>query len=106
MHSPSAWTRGQQLPAQLTQRILIMDGAMSTMIQQLQLSEQAWRGARFADWPGDLKGNNELLNLTQPAHIQAIHKAYLAAGANVIETDIWRHHDRPDRLRHGTSGRL
>jgi 5-methyltetrahydrofolate--homocysteine methyltransferase len=89
MHNPTAWTRGQKLPTQLAQRILIMDGAMGTMIQQLHLSEQAWRGERFADWPVDLKGNSELLNLTQPTQIQAIHEAYLAAGADVIETNTF-----------------
>ena len=78
--------RTEQLRAQLAQRILVLDGAMGTMIQQYQLSEPDFRAARFADWPRDLQGNNDLLVLTQPDVIRAIHAAYLEAGADLIDT--------------------
>ncbi|MEG1489201.1 methionine synthase [Acinetobacter sp.] len=71
----------------LTQRILIIDGAMGTMIQRHQLEEADYRGERFADWASDLKGNNDLLVLTQPHIIQGIHEDYLDAGADIIETN-------------------
>ncbi|OTG65549.1 methionine synthase [Acinetobacter silvestris] len=71
----------------LTQRILIIDGAMGTMIQRHKLEEADYRGERFADWASDLKGNNDLLVLTQPQIIQDIHEAYLDAGADIIETN-------------------
>jgi len=69
--------------------LLILDGAMGTMIQRHRLTEQQYRGERFADFAWDLKGNNELLSLTQPQVIAAIHDAYLAAGADVIETNTF-----------------
>lgn len=69
------------------QRILVIDGAMGTMIQKEKLQEADYRGKRFADWPSDLKGNNELLNLTQPAIIRGIHSAFLEVGADIIETN-------------------
>ncbi len=71
----------------LTKRILIIDGAMGTMIQRHKLEEADYRGERFADWASDLKGNNDLLVLTQPQIIQNIHEAYLDAGADIIETN-------------------
>ncbi|WP_445115196.1 methionine synthase [Acinetobacter sp. WZC-1] len=71
----------------LASRILIIDGAMGTMIQRHQLEEADYRGERFADWASDLKGNNDLLVLTQPQIIQGIHEAYLDAGADIIETN-------------------
>jgi 5-methyltetrahydrofolate--homocysteine methyltransferase len=71
----------------LSQRIMMLDGAMGTMIQQHKLQEQDYRGERFADWAHDLKGNNDLLVLTQPDIIQGIHEAYLEAGADIIETN-------------------
>jgi 5-methyltetrahydrofolate--homocysteine methyltransferase len=71
----------------LARRILVLDGAMGTMIQSYQLGEKDYRGERFASWPRDLKGNNDLLSLTQPAIIRAIHRAYLEAGADVLETN-------------------
>ncbi|MCT8090480.1 methionine synthase [Acinetobacter sp. C_4_1] len=71
----------------LAQRILIIDGAMGTMIQRHKLEEADYRGERFADWASDLKGNNDLLVLTQPHIIQGIHEAYLDAGADIIETN-------------------
>src|SRR5262249_15040085 len=75
------------LESLLGQRILVLDGAMGTMIQTYKLSEQDYRGDRFGDWPRDLKGHNDLLSLTQPAIIRAIHAAYLEAGADIIETN-------------------
>ncbi|MFW3962619.1 methionine synthase [Acinetobacter radioresistens] len=71
----------------LAKRILIIDGAMGTMIQRHRLEEADYRGERFADWAHDLKGNNDLLVLTQPQIIQGIHEAYLDAGADIIETN-------------------
>lgn len=73
----------------LKERILILDGAMGTMIQALKLCEEEFRGKEFADWPVHLKGNNDLLNLTQPHHIQEIHRHYLDAGADIIETNTF-----------------
>jgi 5-methyltetrahydrofolate--homocysteine methyltransferase len=73
----------------LQQRIAILDGAMGTMIQQRRLDEAAFRGERFRDWTKDLKGHNDLLNLTQPAVIEEIHRQYLEAGADIIETNTF-----------------
>ncbi len=73
----------------LQQRILMLDGAMGTMIQGYQLQEADYRGHRFHDFPHDLKGNNDLLVLTQPQIISAIHQAYLEAGADIIETNTF-----------------
>ncbi|MGB5409662.1 MAG: methionine synthase [Thiogranum sp.] len=73
----------------LQERILILDGAMGTMIQRYKLDEAGYRGERFKDWPCDLKGNNDLLSLTQPQIISDIHKAYLEAGADIIETNTF-----------------
>ena len=73
----------------LKQRILILDGAMGTMIQSYELSEADFRGERFATWPSDLKGNNDLLCLTQPQVIKDIHCAYLDAGADIIATNTF-----------------
>ena len=73
----------------LQQRILILDGAMGTMVQRYKLTEADYRGTRFADWHRDLKGNNDLLVLTKPEVIKAIHCEYLAAGADIIETDTF-----------------
>ena len=73
----------------LRQRILILDGAMGTMIQRHGLEEADYRGERFADWPSELKGNNDLLALTRPEIIRGIHEAYLEAGADIIETNTF-----------------
>ena len=81
--------RSQQLRELLSRRILILDGAMGTMIQRLALVEADYRGARFAGHPKDLKGNNDLLLLTQPAMIRDIHAEYLAAGADIVETNTF-----------------
>jgi 5-methyltetrahydrofolate--homocysteine methyltransferase len=73
----------------LKERILVIDGAMGTMIQRHRLTETDYRGTRFADWPSDLKGNNDLLCLTQPDIIRGIHLQYLEAGADIIETNTF-----------------
>ena len=73
----------------LNERILFLDGAMGTMIQRHKLEEADYRGERFADWPSDLKGNNDLLSLTQPQIIRDIHTQYLEAGADIIETNTF-----------------
>lgn len=77
----------EQLRALLAQRILILDGAMGTMIQAHQLQEADYRGNEFANWPTDVKGNNDLLVLTQPDIIRSIHRQYLLAGADIVETN-------------------
>ena len=95
---PLSYTRARALPAILAERIVIMDGAMGTMIQRFKLDEQQYRGVggkspdawtRFGSFPGDLKGNNELLSLTRPDVISDIHEGYLAAGADIIETNTF-----------------
>ena len=73
----------------LEDRILVMDGAMGTMIQRYQLTEADYRGARWADYHMDIKGNNELLSITRPDIIKAIHEAYLEVGADIIETNTF-----------------
>jgi 5-methyltetrahydrofolate--homocysteine methyltransferase len=73
----------------LKERILVIDGAMGTMIQRYKLTEADYRGDRFKDWPMDVKGNNDLLNITRPDIIIAIHKQYLDAGADIIETNTF-----------------
>ena len=81
--------RTAELLALARQRILILDGAMGTMIQRYKLEEADYRGTRFADWPSDVKGNNDLLLLTQPQIIREIHAQYLAAGADILETNTF-----------------
>jgi 5-methyltetrahydrofolate--homocysteine methyltransferase len=89
----------------LNERILIIDGAMGTMIQRYKLEEADYRGDRFKDWPSDVKGNNDLLCLTQPDIIKSIHKEYLAAGADIIETNTFNaQRSFAGRLRHGIVG--
>lgn len=93
------YTRAQSLPAILAERIVILDGAMGTMIQRFRLGEEQYRGVgysgpgaagdRFTEFSGDLKGNNELLSLTRPDVISSIHEGYLAAGADLIETNTF-----------------
>jgi len=87
--APRPYTRGAQLPQLLKQRILILDGAMGTMIQRYKLGEAEYRGERFASFDRDVKGNNELLSLTQPHVISEIHEQYLAAGADILETNTF-----------------
>ncbi len=83
------YTRGQALPAILQNRIMVLDGAMGTMIQRFKLDEAQYRGERFKDFHKDIKGNNELLSLTRPDVITSIHERYLAAGADLIETNTF-----------------
>ena len=79
----------QDIKKLLQQRILIIDGAMGTMIQRHKLQEADYRGERFKDWHSDVKGNNDLLSITQPEIIIGIHKEYLEAGADIIETNTF-----------------
>jgi 5-methyltetrahydrofolate--homocysteine methyltransferase len=81
--------RSERLRALLQERILILDGAMGTMIQRYRLAESDYRGERFKDWPSDLKGNNDLLVLTKPEVIREIHEQYLDAGADILETNTF-----------------
>jgi 5-methyltetrahydrofolate--homocysteine methyltransferase len=74
---------------ELEKRVLVIDGAMGSMIQQYKLTEKDFRGKRFVDWHKDLQGNNDLLSITQPAIIKTIHKEYLKAGADIIETNTF-----------------
>jgi len=78
-----------KLDALLAERILLLDGAMGTMIQRERLAEEDYRGARFRDWPQDLRGNNDLLVLSQPELIRRLHADYLRAGADIIETNTF-----------------
>ena len=87
--SAPAYTRAAALPQILQQRIVILDGAMGTMIQRYKLGEADYRGMRFKDHPKDLKGNNDLLQVTKPEVIAEIHEQYLAAGADIVETNTF-----------------
>src|SRR5471030_1765988 len=80
---------GHPLAKLLTERIVILDGAMGTNIQAHRLTEAEYRGERFAGHKSDLKGDNDLLSLTQPAIIESIHEAFLEAGADLIETNTF-----------------
>ncbi len=88
MNTPT-FTRATRLPEILKQRIVVLDGAMGTMIQRYKLVETDYRGERFKDHPKDLKGNNDMLQLTKPEVIREIHAQYLAAGADIIETNTF-----------------
>lgn len=77
------------LAEEANKRILILDGAMGTMIQAHKFTEEDYRGSRFKDWPSDLKGNNDLLSITQPEIIKDIHAKYFAAGADIVETNTF-----------------
>jgi 5-methyltetrahydrofolate--homocysteine methyltransferase len=81
--------RASEFRAQLKQRIMLLDCAMGTMIQSYELSEEDYRGERFKDHPGDIKGNNDLLSLTQPQIIRDIHEAVMEAGADIVETNTF-----------------
>ena len=85
----ATFTRGARLPQILSERIVILDGAMGTMIQRYKLGEADFRGERFKNHPKDLKGNNDLLQLTRPDVIREIHEQYLAAGADIVETNTF-----------------
>ena len=84
-----AGTTAARLEALLRERILVIDGAMGTMIQAEGLSEAQFRGERFRDHPRDLRGDNEILVLTRPAVIERIHDVYCAAGADILETNTF-----------------
>jgi 5-methyltetrahydrofolate--homocysteine methyltransferase len=77
------------LDALVAQRILVLDGAMGTMLQAHALDEAAFRGTRFRDWPSDLRGNNDLLTLTQPEIVRGVHAAYFEAGSDIVETNTF-----------------
>ena len=87
--NPPAYTRAAALPDILRQRLVILDGAMGTMIQRFKLTEEQYRGQRFKDFHRDVKGNNELLSLTRPDVIRDIHEQYLASGADMVETNTF-----------------
>lgn len=89
MQTIKSMSRSSLLYQQAAERILLLDGAMGTMIQSYRLTESDYRGTRFADFAHDLKGNNDLLTLTQPEIIEAIHRAYLEAGADILETNTF-----------------
>ena len=82
-------TKLEYIKSILKQRVMVLDGAMGTMIQQHKFEEKDYRGERFKDWPSLVKGNNDLLNLTQPEVIKNIHREYLDAGADIIETNTF-----------------
>jgi 5-methyltetrahydrofolate--homocysteine methyltransferase len=82
-------TQREQLEHLLAERIMVLDGAMGTSIQQLSLAEEDFRGDRFADWQSPLRGNNDLLTLTQPGHISEIHREFLEAGADILTTNTF-----------------
>ena len=87
-----SWTRETRIAAldkQVADRILMLDGAMGTMIQRHKLDEAAYRGDRFANYHADVAGNNDLLSLTQPDIIRDIHSAYLQAGSDIVETNTF-----------------
>ena len=77
------------LTAAMAEQVLMLDGSMGVFIQRQKLSEEEFRGDRFADWESDVKGNNDLLSITQPEVIRSIHDEYLAAGADIIETNTF-----------------
>ena len=89
MGTPKMAARAEQFLLALSRRLLILDGAMGTMLQQHALSEAEFRAGRFADWPRDVRGNNDLLSITQPAIVAAIHRDYLLAGADMICTNTF-----------------
>src|SRR4051812_33890705 len=86
---PHSATHSAKLAALLASRIALLDGAMGTMIQRARLAEEDYRGARFRDWARELRGNNDLLSLTQARLIRDIHTQYLQAGADIIETNTF-----------------
>jgi 5-methyltetrahydrofolate--homocysteine methyltransferase len=92
-------TRTGILKEAVKQRILLLDGAMGSLIQQYKLTEEDFRGKRFANHPSPLQGNNDLLSITRPDVISAIHEQYLEAGSDIIETNTFK-------LNHYITGRL
>src|SRR5258706_32823 len=87
-HGPRP-ARSAVLMEALARRILVLDGAMGTMIQRYRLTEAEYRGERFRDWNGDLRGNNDLLTLTRPQVIREIHSQYMEAGADILVTNTF-----------------
>ena len=85
---PNASVRSEFVGA-LKQRILVLDGAMGTMIQALKLNEEGYRGARFDAWNREVRGNNDLLNLSRPDAVRDIHLAYFRAGADIVSTNTF-----------------
>jgi len=79
----------QKIEEILKERILVLDGAMGTMLQRYKFEETDFRGTRFKDWPHPLQGNNDLLSLTQPQAIAEIHQKYFDAGADIVETNTF-----------------
>ena len=88
-HTPTNTTTADTLRRLFQERIVFIDGAMGTMIQRYDLSEDDFRGERFKNHPKPVKGNNDLLSITQPQIIEAIHRLYLEAGADIIETNTF-----------------
>ena len=88
IHEPKSMQH-EIYPRLFKERILIIDGAMGTMIQRYKLGEKDYRGERFKDWHTDVQRNSDLLSITQPQIIEAIHKQYLEAGADIIETNTF-----------------
>src|SRR5688572_1428499 len=82
-------TRTNLLRQAVKDRILVLDGAMGTMLQRYNLAEKDYRGTHFKDWPSDLKGNHDLLNLTRPDVVEEVHRAYFSAGADIVETNTF-----------------
>ena len=93
----------EQLRAALAERILVLDGAMGTMLQEHELAEDDFRGERFGDHPRELKGNNDLLSISQPQHISKIHRRFLAAGADIITTNTFNS-TAPSQADYGMEG--
>src|ERR1700691_1323041 len=89
MGTPRPAPRSEELLALLGRRLVVLDGAMGTMLQRHRLSEAEFRADRFADWPRDVRGNNDLLSITQPDIVAAIHRDYLLAGADIICTNTF-----------------
>ena len=81
--------RYEALLRELERRVLVIDGAMGTLLQAHGLSEEEYRGERLKDWPREVKGNHELLNLSRPDVVEAAHREYLAAGADIVETNTF-----------------
>ena len=89
MHNLQESTARKRLTELLDSEIVLLDGPMGTMIQSYDLSEQDFRGERFKDWEHDLKGNNDLLNITKPEIIQKIHEEFIKVGATIVETNTF-----------------
>src|SRR5262245_50575818 len=87
--TPGREARTRELERLLPERILVLDGAMGTMIQGHGFTEADYRGTRFRDWKRDLKGNSDILVLTRPDDVRAIHRAYFEAGADIVETNTF-----------------